>query len=529
MLQISVHLLVKKKLSLKKQIRKCKFILKFADMFKRKSTITACIILLSLLMLLMIALQTKIAIDNYNDTTDIVENQINDAIHSALLTLQKQEVVIYVYDHIKSQNSKSNIANSANNDSFSSPTKKNSIEKNFPEGTADCIYTYDAGDDFDNVEAFIYDQFSDGKSHFNQIAMQIEAEFSRHRMPIEKRFDAKTISDVFKKTLSTAGIDMPFEFGIIDDMGQSIKLASDNFDINYNEKDCYKYNMMPGNILESPNTFVIYFPNKKDLIWKDIYAESATSTLIAILFILFFAIAMYTIVRQKKLDTIKSDFINNMTHEFKTPIATIKLAASTIKTTQNSPEISSKMVEVILQETTKMTQNVEQILMSATLDRKKLKLKLNPEKANDFVKDIASSMELTVEGKGGKLNVNTCENDVTLYIDSNLMTTVLVNLIDNATKYTKNAPIIDITTYTKGDRYFISVKDNGFGISKEAQSKIFDKFYRESTGNTHNIKGFGLGLNFAREIVIAHKGLISVSSVLGEGSEFNISLPILKN
>ncbi|MCF0207144.1 MAG: HAMP domain-containing histidine kinase, partial [Bacteroidales bacterium] len=163
------------------------------------------------------------------------------------------------------------------------------------------------------------------------------------------------------------------------------------------------------------------------------------------------------------------------------------------------------------------------------LDRSKLKLNLSVENANSIVLEVASIMDVPISKRNGQLTVSTCDSVVNINIDVPLMTSVLVNIMDNAIKYSKENLIINISTYVKEDFFFVSIKDNGIGMSEEAQSKIFDRFYRVSTNNKHNVKGFGLGLSYAKSIVLAHNGIISVSSKLGSGSTFTIKLPIVKN
>ena len=495
---------------------------------KRKNLASWSIVMLSFSMVVLTALQVSHITSSYKKSAEIIERALNEAINQTIITLQKQEVAIFVYDKFKAQNNATKNGLPQNKININSAMTSYFDEENIPNTAVHFSdkHSYSIKDeDVDAVEAYYLGQLSDPSSHFNKLAIQLEAEFTSRQIPIEKRFDAETIERVMRRTLTSFGIDMAFEFAIVNDENLEIKIASKNFDINRLDL-CYKYNMTPGNVMENPNLFLVDFPEKKSAIFASIYSQVILSLLVSILFIVTFGIAIFSILRQKKLDTIKTDFVNNMTHEFKTPIATIKLAATAIKSPQATKEAISGMAEVILQETTRMTQHVEQVLQIATLDRNGVKLNLTDEDANAFVRDVASNMELQVTQKGGHLIVETCDGEVHIQMDSVLMTTVLMNLLDNAIKYTKDAPEIHVTTYTKGDRFFFAVKDNGIGMSKDAQAKVFDRFYRASTGNTHNVKGFGLGLNYAKEIVLAHHGLITVSSTIGNGSTFTVSLPL---
>ncbi|MBR4584882.1 MAG: HAMP domain-containing histidine kinase [Bacteroidales bacterium] len=496
---------------------------------KKKKVVSWSIVMLSVSMIVLIMLQVSHITSSYKKSAEITERAINEAINQTIITLQKQEVAIFVYDKFKVQDG-------GKTDTRPDKVHINSTvtsyfdEENIPNNAIKISdkHSYSIkNEDVDAIEAYYLGQLSDPSSQFNKLAIQLEAEFTCRQLPIEKRFDAETIERVLRRTLTSFGIDMNFEFAIIDDISMETKLASKNFDISRLDK-CYKYNMTPGNVMENPNLFVVDFPTKKNAIFASIYSQVIVSLLISILFIATFSVAIFTILKQKKLNAIKTDFVNNMTHEFKTPIATIKLAATAIKSPQviENKETISGMAEVILQETSRMTQHVEQVLQIATLDRNGLKLNLTDEDANAFVRDVAGTMSLQVSQKGGSLQIETCDGEVHIQMDTVLMTTVLINLIDNAIKYTKDAPEIYVSTYTKGDRFFFAVKDNGIGMSKDAQTKVFDRFYRAHTGNTHNVKGFGLGLNYAKEIVLAHHGLITVNSTEGKGSTFTVSLPL---
>ena len=496
---------------------------------KKNKVVSWSIVMLSVSMIVLIMLQVSHITSSYKKSAEIIERALNEAINQTIITLQKQEVAIFVYDKFKARN------NTGKNNLKPDKISVNSAtsffdEENIPTNAIriDDKHSYSLkNEDIDAIEAYYLGQMSDPSSQFNTLALQLEAEFTRRQIPIEKRFDAETIERVLQRTLNSFGIDMDFEFAVIDDITMDIKIASDKFDIG-RLYQCYKYNMNSGNIMENPNLFVVDFPSKKDAIFASIYSQVILSLLISILFIASFSVAIFSILRQKKLNAIKTDFVNNMTHEFKTPIATIKLAATAIKSPQamENKETISGMAEIILQETSRMTQHVEQVLQIATLDKNGLKLKLTDEDANAFVRDVAGTMALQVSQKGGSLTIDTCEGEVHIQMDTVLMTTVLINLIDNAIKYSEESPIIHVSTYTKGDRFFFSVKDNGIGMTKDAQSKVFDRFYRASTGNTHNVKGFGLGLNYAKEIVLAHHGFISVNSTVGKGSTFTVSLPL---
>jgi len=188
--------------------------------------------------------------------------------------------------------------------------------------------------------------------------------------------------------------------------------------------------------------------------------------------------------------------------------------------------VMSNMLEIITQETNRMNHHVEQVLQMAVLEKQNLEVKKNKESINDLVNDTVNNIELVVSEKGGSVKLNACAEDVYLNIDRDLMNNVISNLLDNAIKYSHDNPEITVSTYVKGDKFNIAIEDKGIGMSKEVAGKVFERFYRAPTGNVHNIKGFGLGLNYAKEIVVAHKGTITVKSSPGKGSTFTVSLPL---
>jgi len=217
-----------------------------------------------------------------------------------------------------------------------------------------------------------------------------------------------------------------------------------------------------------------------------------------------------------------------MTHEFKTPLATIQLAAAAIKNPKmrDNPQVLEKFTDIINQETQKMNHHVEQVLQMALLDKESLRLKKEPVDMHEIIEKAISNIELIIKEREGIIKpVLNAENHV-IIADKDTLLNVVNNLLDNANKYSTEAPEISIFTYNRNQFFVIEVEDKGIGMSKDVQNRVFDKFYRAPTGNIHNIKGFGLGLNYVREIVLAHKGDIQIKSTQCKGTTFTISLPL---
>lgn len=247
--------------------------------------------------------------------------------------------------------------------------------------------------------------------------------------------------------------------------------------------------------------------------------------IIILMFSFYYFIA--TIVRQKKLSTIKNDFISNMTHEFKTPISTISLASEMLgdDSVVKTPEKQARFLKMIKDENKRLSVLVESILQTAILDKGEFKLKLNELDLHEIINTAINNTHLLIDQRGGKITTMLNATKTKFQADRVHLTNIVFNLIDNAVKYSKDCPEISLSTENTEAGINIYIKDNGIGISKENQRKIFDKFYRVPTGNVHNVKGFGLGLSYVQAVVQKHGGEISVQSELGKGSTFKVYLP----
>ena len=234
-------------------------------------------------------------------------------------------------------------------------------------------------------------------------------------------------------------------------------------------------------------------------------------------------------IRQKKISDIKTDFINNMTHEFKTPIATISIAIDSINNPKviQRPDAIKNYTRVIKEENNRMNTRVEQVLQMALLDSSEFKLHEKVLDIHEVIRNVTDNIRLQTESRNGQLIVNLEAQRMQVHADESHMTNVLISILDNAIKYSPVNPEIRVSTINSGSSIIISISDNGIGMNSETQKKIFDKFFRVTSGNIHNIKGFGLGLSYAKAIVLAHKGEIKVTSEVEKGSRFDILLPNL--
>ncbi|GCC50694.1 sensor histidine kinase [Chryseotalea sanaruensis] len=254
------------------------------------------------------------------------------------------------------------------------------------------------------------------------------------------------------------------------------------------------------------------------------------SSLVLLVVIIFFAYALFVILRQRRLSEIQKDFINNMTHEFKTPLSTISLSAEVLReqARQNNEVRSLSYTNIIDQETDRMRQHLERLLQVAKLDKADMELKREKIDAHELLNNVISSMQPQFNDKEVGISLAFTATSTNITADHHHLSNVFINVFDNAIKYTEAKPSIKVTTRQSGKFILIQISDNGIGIAPEYQARIFHKFFRIPTGNIHNVKGFGLGLSYVKQVIETHKGKVSVSSQLNEGATLSIYLPIVE-
>ncbi len=289
----------------------------------------------------------------------------------------------------------------------------------------------------------------------------------------------------------------------------------------------FRINLSPNNVFVAPLYLTIQFPDEQNYLLRTMWLTLSISAIIILSLVIAFFYTINTIRRQKKYTDIKNDFISNMTHEFKTPISTIALAGEMLAdaTVSKTPEKLARFTNMIRDENKRLGVLVESILQTAILDKGDFKLQRTEFDVNEVIKSALEKIHLQVDQKNGKLNADLAAKESIIYADKVHITNIIFNLLDNALKYSKEIPDITISTENSFQGVLLSIKDNGIGISKENIKKVFDQFYRVSTGNVHDIKGFGLGLSYVKAIVVKHGGQISVESELNKGSRFKVYLP----
>jgi len=342
-----------------------------------------------------------------------------------------------------------------------------------------------------------------------------------------ERVNPNMLDSLLRQQLADRGIEAKYVFGIFDPFMTPLHVDSNEQHWDNIMASEHRINLTPGNVFTPPIFLSVFFPNQSNYLLRTMWMLLALSGALILIIIFSFSFTVSTIYKQKKLSEIKNDFINNMTHELKTPISTISLACQAL----TDPDIKGRAgivdnyIRVIGDENKRLAMVVENVLRTAVMDKGELKLNIQSLDIHDIITHVAHTMQLQVEQRGGEVVLMLDATDVTVEADQVHLTNVVFNLIDNALKYTENVPLITVGTRNGENGVVLFFEDNGIGISKENQKRIFEKLYRVPTGNIHNVKGFGLGLSYVQAIVEKHNGWITVKSELGKGSRFEILLP----
>lgn len=362
----------------------------------------------------------------------------------------------------------------------------------------------------------------------NEVILNILTQASDR--PITERADSATVHDYLQSELEFNGLKLPFEFAVVS-RNNGIVYSTAGY-APQSQQEVYGQILFTGDPVSKQNYLNVTFPTKSDYIFSSIKFMIPSLAFTVILLVIF----LYTIIvafRQKRLTEIKNDFINNMTHEFKTPISSISIAAQMLNddSVRKSPAMLKHVSTVINDETKRLRFQVEKVLQMSMFDRKNATMRLEEEDANASIDSVVNTFKLKVEKYGGHIQANLDAEDPIINVDRMHFTNVIFNLLDNAIKYRRDEEPLQLTVTTcnpDDDHLQIIVADNGIGIRRDDLKKIFDKFYRVSTGNRHDVKGFGLGLAYVHKMITLFGGNINVESELGKGSKFIITLPLLK-
>ena len=335
------------------------------------------------------------------------------------------------------------------------------------------------------------------------------------------------IDSLLQAELKSHGIKTEYDFAIFNPAYNAVVVEKTGNNTQELLQSQYAFNLFPNDIFLNPEYLLLYFPEQKSYIVSQINTMLATSSLFILVIISSFAFTILTVIRQKKLSVMKNDFINNMTHELKTPISTISLACQALKDNEinKSEDLYQSYIRMIDEENQRLGLMTEKVLQTAIIEKGRLRLNRTGLDIHDLISEAIRKISLQVEAKHGQISSKLAAEYSFIEADKVHLTNVFVNLLDNANKYSPNSPRIELSTENTSRGILVHVEDNGIGISRANQKKIFENLYRVSTGNIHDVKGFGLGLSYVKAIVEKHGGYIALESEPKKGSRFSVFIP----
>jgi two-component system phosphate regulon sensor histidine kinase PhoR len=349
----------------------------------------------------------------------------------------------------------------------------------------------------------------------------------RKHLPYETFISVNQLDSLIRLELKLKNINTPFEFGIYNyEQGVFIVEKTPRFRKQLIDKD-YKVRLFPNDYFTSPEYLLVYFPHESQFLLGELWSMLLISIILIITIAYSFTYTITTIFRQKRYTDMKNDFINNMTHEFKTPISTISLACETLKdkdilTTQ---DLAASYINIIEEENRRLGGMAEKILQTAILEKGQMKMNPQMIDLHEIINEVIKNIRIQVEIKDGVIVKKFDADNALIEADKVHITNLVYNLLDNANKYSPKKPLIEVGTANTNEGIILTIGDHGIGISKNEQKKIFNKLYRVATGNIHEVRGFGLGLSYVKAIVEEHHGRISVESEVNKGTKFRIFLP----
>lgn len=429
---------------------------------------------------------------------------VNEAAHETIVNLEKQEVAERINENLSKDLSDSEIMHSI--DSVNQALLKEMQSINTRK----------------ELEIFFNKYFMTKELMENMMIMPKE-------LPFEKRVSFGTIDSMLTVELVKRNLNIPFDFGVYNPYRDRMvmqKTGNHNKEL-LDAQVSFHFELFPDDMQEHPDYLLLYFPGEKKFLISQVWPVLIISILLVLVIIISFTYTLFLLFRQKKLSEMKTDLINNMTHEFKTPVSTISLACEALNDhdIQKSEELYKSYIQIISEENHRLGMMSERILQSAALEQGEIVLRKEEVDIHDVLDDVSKNIGIQVEIKDGQIIKDFRASNSMVFADRMHIVNVVQNLLDNANKYSPAKPHIEISTFDRNDGIVFSIKDNGIGISKSDQKKIFEKLYRVPEGNVHNFKGFGLGLSYVKTIVEKHGGSIKLESEPNKGTTFEVYLP----
>ena len=386
----------------------------------------------------------------------------------------------------------------------------------------------ESGPEKDNTVQKVKQYFADGNDNKEEVFKDLYQEYREVNVPLNKRVHPQTLDSMLRAELRNLSIFSEYDYKVTSAKRDSVIFIRASNRSEFLPANSYETPLFPKDMIRDSGMLTITFPEKNNIILSNLTAMMGLSGGLLLVLIFSFGYTIHSILMQKKISEMKTDFINNMTHEFKTPVATIMIASEALK----DPELASdkrsidRLANIIYDENVRLGSHIERVLNIAKIEKGDLKLEHKEVEMNDLLAAIVDSMSLQLQKRNASIELDLSANRAIVMGDELHLSNVIFNLLDNANKYSPLNPQIKISTFSSGKNMIIRVADQGIGMSKDQLSKIFDQFYRIPTGNLHDVKGFGLGLSYVNNIVKRMSGTIKVKSEKDVGSEFEISLPL---
>lgn len=380
-----------------------------------------------------------------------------------------------------------------------------------------------------NKEAGLVKEYLDSvQENKKNVIQDLAREFGSASVPLNKRIKTRVLDQLLQQELKNKGIAGAFSYQVQQAKSGLFLFKNVSFKDSLNNPQVYKTRLFPKEMIQESGWLLLRFPNKKQYILSNMTWIMLLSGGLLLILLGSFGYTLQLILRQKKVSEMKTDFINNMTHEFKTPVATIMLASEALKDDEIAQDEQriKRLAGIIYDENVRLGNHIERVLHLARVDKEDFKLENKVLALNTLLAAVADSMSLQFQKQNATIHLDLQASRDTVFADELHLSNVVYNLIDNALKYTELTPEITLKSHNQGHEILVTVTDNGIGMSREQVHKIFDQFYRIPTGNLHNVKGFGLGLSYVNTIVRLLKGHIRVKSEKNKGSSFEISIPL---
>lgn len=490
----------------------------------KKSTIWTIAIVIGISFITLLFLQTKYLKEVVNMRKEQFDESVTRSLFQTARNLELAETKRGLEDRFKENINNVDSLEVAENENVEKPALHTNIPLNVTKGVF--LDNLNANSVKESVRDSVRKCFINQKALLNEVVYSIL--YKASEKPLSERLDFRQLDSDLRAELRSNGINIDYHFYVTTSDGREVYRCAD-YDPE-GEDQVYRQELYPNDPLAQTGLLYIHFPGMRDYLFTSV-RFMIPAIIFTLILLIIFIFTIYTLFRQKRLSEIKNDFINNMTHEFKTPISTISLAAQMLRDSSvtKSEAMLNHICGVIVDETKRLRFQVEKVLQMSMFDRQAATFKRKEVDANLLMQDTVNTFRLKVEASGGTIDTHLDADDSIVFVDEMHFTNVIFNLMDNAVKYKSPDRELHLFVSTKNEsgRLVISIADNGIGIKRDDLKKIFEKFYRVHTGNRHDVKGFGLGLAYVHNVVKALGGTIHAESELGKGTKFIISLPIM--